>query len=63
MNELIPIRCPFKRTTKTGSPYVCDQLIVKVYQGSKGEGFCNRCKRSFEFDVSPNGYKSVNMAL
>ena len=51
MNDLIPVRCPFRRTTKTGSPNVCDQLIVKVYAGARGEGWCNRCKKSFEFDA------------
>ena len=57
MNDLIFVRCPFKRTTKTGSAYVCDQLIVKVYAGARGEGYCTRCKQSFEFDISRSGYE------
>jgi hypothetical protein len=52
MSELIDIRCPFKRKSKSdGIIRLCNHLCVKVYPGSSGETRCTRCNLNFEFEV------------
>jgi uncharacterized Zn-finger protein len=53
-DQLIMIRCPFNRTTKTGKTIPCGHPSVRVRAGSSGEAYCTRCKRTYEFDVSKN---------
>lgn len=56
--QLIEIKCPFESIHKqSGNVYPCPQIVVKVYPGSKGEGWCRRHKKAFEFEVdSQNNY-------
>jgi uncharacterized Zn-finger protein len=51
VSDLVMIRCPFNRTTKTGKTIPCGHPSVKVRPGSSGEAYCTRCKRTYEFDV------------
>jgi hypothetical protein len=53
-DQLIMIRCPFNRTTKTGKTIPCGHPSVRVRPGSSGEAYCTRCKRKYEFDVAKN---------
>lgn len=51
-NNLIEIRCPFKRTNKFSKKLEdCHSLCIKVYPGSSGEAKCPKCKLTFEFVV------------
>lgn len=51
-NNLVEIRCPFKRKNKFNNKLEdCHSLCIKVYPGSSGEAKCPKCKLTFEFAV------------
>lgn len=59
--ELIEIRCPFKRTSRTdGITRNCKHLCVKVYPGSSGETYCSRCNLVFEFQVDTQNNHQIS---
>lgn len=52
MNDWIDIRCPFGVVNKKSQrKFQCNRLCVKVSAGATGEGFCNACKKRFQFSV------------
>jgi len=52
MQDLIVIRCPFKKRGKHDNKiYICNRVCVKVTAGSAGEAYCKECKLAFEFEV------------
>lgn len=53
MDNLIDIRCPFKKkgTHDDNKVYVCNRTCVRVRPGSAGEAYCKSCRLSFEFEV------------
>lgn len=53
MENLVEVRCPFEKESKTESNtvYKCNRICVKVTPGSAGEARCRSCHKSFEFDV------------
>lgn len=52
VNNLIDIRCPFKKTSKVdGLTYTCNRVCVRVFPGSSGEAKCKECHLFFEFEV------------
>jgi hypothetical protein len=61
MSELVEIRCPIQLNIKdkhTGRAWVCNRLCVRVAPGSKGQAFCPRHDKSFDFEVEDHA-KSV----
>jgi len=52
MENLIEVRCPFQKKSKTDDElFDCNRICVKVQPGSSGEARCRSCHRSFEFTV------------
>lgn len=52
VEELVEVRCPFETVHKpSGKVYACPQVVVKVIPGSKGEGWCRRHRKAFDFEV------------
>lgn len=52
MENLIVIRCPFKKRGRHDNKiYICNRVCVKVIPGSAGEAYCKECKLAFEFVV------------
>lgn len=52
MDNLIVIRCPFKKRGRHDNKiYICNRVCVKVTPGSSGEAYCKECKMAFEFFV------------
>lgn len=52
MENLIVIRCPFKKRGRHDNKlYICNRVCVKVTPGSAGEAYCKECKLTFEFVV------------
>lgn len=54
-NGFVEIRCPFNRRLKDGNMVRCNWRIVSVSVGSKGEAYCVRCKKPFEFEANSQG--------
>lgn len=56
--QFIEIRCPFQvsytsKATGQHKHKVCGKICVKVTAGSAGEAYCQRCNKTFEFEISP----------
>lgn len=62
--SLVEIRCPFTpQYRKVGGKLYkygksCNNLCAKVYPGSRGEGYCNSCKLTFEYSVDDQSVPS-----
>lgn len=64
MENLVDIRCPFKKTSKfDGNQYLCNRVCVKVLPGSAGEARCRECHLSFEFYVDKNAQNTTGVRV
>lgn len=63
-NQLVEVRCPFKRRSKKDNNiYPCNHLCVKVNPGSSGETWCSPCKLTFEFEVNAQSKKKTSVRV
>lgn len=59
MTELIEVRCPLIRVSKSdGKKRLCDNLVVKNRPGSSGEAYCWRCDKRFDYEVSDSSFRT-----
>lgn len=64
MENLIVIRCPFKkRGVKTNKIYICNRICVKVTPGSAGEAYCKSCSLAFEFSVDAQARNTTGVRV
>ena len=67
--ELVEVRCPFipqyRKIAGKLYPYnkLCNNLCAKVYPGSSGEGFCDSCKLTFEYQVDDQSESSTRVRV
>lgn len=64
MENLIDIRCPFKKRSKIDDKiYLCNRICVKVVPGSAGEAKCKNCHLTFEFQVDDNAQNTTGVRV
>lgn len=64
MENLIEIRCPFTRKSKTDNQfYLCNRICVKVTPGSSGEAKCRSCHLSFEFEIDSQARNTTGVRI
>lgn len=64
MDNLIDIRCPFKKISKIDQQlYLCNRVCVKVTPGSSGEARCKNCHKSFWFQVDSQARNTTGIRV
>jgi hypothetical protein len=64
MENLVEIRCPFEKTSKSDNQlYKCNRVCVKVAPGSAGEARCRSCHLSFEFEVDDQAQNTTGVRV
>lgn len=64
MENLVEIRCPFKKKSKLDDKmYACNRICVKVTPGSGGEARCRSCHKSFEFEVDRQAQSATGVRV
>lgn len=65
MQELIEIRCPFKKrgSNNPNKIYLCNRVCVKVRPGSAGEAYCKSCSLPFEFEVDSQARNTIGVRV
>ena len=63
--QLIAIRCPFEKRSKTDKEhmYKCNRVCVEVYPGSRGKARCRSCHLFFEFEVDNQAQLSTGIKV
>lgn len=63
-NTLFPIRCPYKRLSRSeGKLYRCNSLCVEVTKGSGGVARCRKCSLNFPFRVDEDAKQTVGVTV
>lgn len=64
MKNLVEVRCPFTKKSKTDNQlYTCNRVCVKVTPGSEGEARCRSCHLSFEFEVDNQAHNTTGVRV
>lgn len=51
MSQTYDIRCPLQVKNRHGQTTTCNKLTVRVEAGSRGQAFCNYCRKEFSFEI------------
>lgn len=64
LKELVEIRCPIERISKTDKNlYKCNRICVKVLPGSAGEAKCRSCHVNFLFEVDEDSKPATGIRV
>lgn len=64
LKELVEIRCPIERTSKTDmNQYLCNRICVRVLPGSAGEAKCRSCHLTFLFEVDEDSKPATGIRV
>lgn len=64
LKELVEIRCPIERVSKTDKNlYKCNRICVKVLPGSAGEAKCRSCHINFLFEVDEDSKPATGIRV